>query len=228
MKKIIFCLFMQFLCLPALAGLQLETTRVIYSSASSSGTLTLNNTTTQNYMLQTWLETADKKQSKSIPIQVVPPIMRIDAGKNATLRFIYSGRGLPDDRESLFWINTQEIPPASDKQNVLQIAVHSRLKLFYRPKTLNTTLEDEVEKLNWSLHGNKLSVTNNGPMYISLNKLHTGSSLSERSDIEIDMIAPHSTQEFNLPTSARLSGNISFNYVNDYGGTTEVADIPLK
>ncbi|WP_310469292.1 fimbrial biogenesis chaperone [Citrobacter portucalensis] len=85
-----------------------------------------------------------------------------------------------------------------------------------------------MKKLNWSLHGNKLSVTNNGPMYISLNKLHTGRSLSERSDIEIDMIAPHSTQEFNLPTSARLSGNISFNYVNDYGGTTEVADVPLK
>ncbi|MGS3382225.1 fimbrial biogenesis chaperone [Citrobacter amalonaticus] len=174
------------------------------------------------------IQSADKQQDKNIPIQVVPLIMRVDAGKSATLRFIYSGHGLPEDRESLFWINTQEIPPASDKQNVLQIAVHSRLKLFYRPKTLKTNLEDEVKKLKWSLHGNTVSVTNNGPMYISLNKLHVSRPGSARSDVEIDMIGPHSTREFNLPTSLKLNEKISFNYVNDFGGTTEVADVSLE
>lgn len=205
----------------------MEATRVIYHSNNSSASLSLKNKTNQNYMLQTWLETADKKTDKNIPIQVVPPIMRIDAGKDATLRFIYSGNGLPTNRESLFWINTQEIPPSSQKQNVLQIAVHSRLKLFYRPKQLNTTLDEEVKKLSWMKTGNNISVTNNGPMYISLNRLHS-EKYNDRSDMDIDMIAPYSTRSFSLPSSMKLSGKIYFSYINDYGGTTEVTGASLK
>ncbi|MEN0617366.1 molecular chaperone [Klebsiella indica] len=227
MKRVFFYILLQLVSVSSIAGLQLEATRVIYYSNNSSASLTLKNKTTQNYMLQTWLETADKKTDKGIPIQVVPPIMRVDAGKDATLRFIYSGSGLPTNRESLFWINNQEIPPASSKQNVLQIAVHSRLKLFYRPKEINTTLEKEVAKLKWQKIGNKVNVKNDGPMYISLNKLY-GASKSAGSDVDIDMVAPFSSMTFNLPSSLMSLNKIDFSYINDYGGTTRVTGVLLK
>ncbi|WP_223346554.1 fimbria/pilus periplasmic chaperone, partial [Escherichia coli] len=40
------------------------------------------------------------------------------------------------DRESLFYYNVREIPPKSGKANTLQIALQTRIKLFWRPKAL--------------------------------------------------------------------------------------------
>ncbi|WP_162873694.1 fimbrial biogenesis chaperone, partial [Klebsiella pneumoniae] len=68
----------------------------------------------------------------------------LDAAKTAVLRFIYSGNGLPQDKETLLWINVQEIPPAPKQENVLQVAVRTRIKLFYRPVALKTTLDEQV------------------------------------------------------------------------------------
>lgn len=106
----------------------------------------------------------------------------------------------------------------------MQIAVHSRLKLFYRPQGLNTTLDKEVQKLVWRQTGNKLSVTNNGPMYVSLNRLH----LARGKDIYLDMVAPDSTEQFTLPANTQVGSAVSFSYVNDFGGTSEVKDFPTK
>lgn len=226
MKKLFIFILIQLVSASSYAAVQLEATRVIYNSGSSSASLSLNNGSDQNYMMQTWLENENRSSNAPIPIQVIPPIMRIDAGKEATLRFIYSGNGLPTNRESLFWINLQEIPPASKDANTLQIAVHSRLKLFYRPQGLNTTLDKEVLKLVWRQTGNKLSVTNTGPMYISLNRLHLGKD--ERKDIYLDMVAPDSTEQLTLPANVQLGSKVSFSYVNDFGGTSEVKDFPTK
>ena len=226
MKKLFIFILIQLVSASSYAAVQLEATRVIYNSGSSSASLSLNNGSDQNYMMQTWLENENRSSNAPIPIQVIPPIMRIDAGKEATLRFIYSGNGLPTNRESLFWINLQEIPPASKDANTLQIAVHSRLKLFYRPQGLNTTLDKEVLKLVWRQTGNKLSVTNTGPMYISLNRLHL--SKDESKDIYLDMVAPDSTEQLTLPANVQLGSKVSFSYVNDFGGTSEVKDFPTK
>lgn len=227
MKKLFIILLLQLYSMASYAGLQLEATRVIYHAGNSSGTLALKNNTDKNYMLQVWLETADKNKNGNIPFQVVPPIMKIKAGDEATIRIIYAGQGLPADKESLFWINTQEIPPAADHKNVLQIAVHSRLKLFYRPGGLKTSLDDEVKKLSWSREGNTIAVTNNGPMYISLNKLHSSDG-RKNADADIDMVAPHATRRFTVPATVKINHTVSFSYVNDYGGISEVTDIPLK
>lgn len=46
---------------------------------------------------------------------------------------------LPADRESVFYFNVREIPPKSNKPNTLQIALQTRIKLFWRPKALENT-----------------------------------------------------------------------------------------
>lgn len=58
------------------------------------------------------------------------------------IRLIFTGKGLPKDRESLFLFNILEIPSInSDNENHLQIAVKSKLKLFYRTSELSRNLE---------------------------------------------------------------------------------------
>ncbi len=57
---------------------------------------------------------------------------------------------LPQDRESLFYLNVREIPPKPDKPNVLQLAMQSRIKLFYRPAAIVPETPAQCGKTNWS------------------------------------------------------------------------------
>lgn len=58
-------------------------------------------------------------------MQAIPPILKLAGNKDAILRFVYSGSGLPTDRETVYWINVQEIPPSAKQENVLQIAIRT-------------------------------------------------------------------------------------------------------
>ncbi|MFD3238879.1 FimD/PapC N-terminal domain-containing protein [Rahnella perminowiae] len=67
-------------------------------------------------------------------------LFRLNAGEDNSLRIIRTGGILPDDRESLFWLNIKAIPrlPEEAPAGLLQIVVKTRLKLFYRPAALLT------------------------------------------------------------------------------------------
>ena len=70
---------------------------------------------------------------------ITPPLFKLDPDKNNVLRIVNIEDTLPKDRESVYWINVKAIPAKSaenENKNVLQIAVRTRLKLFYRPKGL--------------------------------------------------------------------------------------------
>lgn len=129
MKKVLLCALLA-CSANTFAGIQVDATRVIYNSESKSTSLSITNDSDDTYMVQTWLDTGDAAQIPTgIPIIVTPPILKLAPQKDAILRFIYSGKGLPQDRESLFWINVQEIPPAPKQDNVLQVAIRTRIKL---------------------------------------------------------------------------------------------------
>jgi fimbrial chaperone protein len=60
--------------------------------------------------------------------------------KENTLRIIdATNNQLPQDRESLFWMNVKAIPSMDKSKlsdNTLQLAIISRIKLYYRPAKL--------------------------------------------------------------------------------------------
>jgi len=165
---------------------------------------------------------------KNLPIVVVPPILKLDATKTAILRFIYSGTGLPQDKETLLWINVQEIPPAPKQANVLQVAVRTRIKLFYRPVALKTTLDEQVQKLRWQREGSRLQVINDGPLHITFGALHLKNSAGKTVDVDANMVSPGDRLAINIPAGVSVSNKISFSYINDFGGRTEVKDVPVQ
>lgn len=228
MKKIFSALMMLCSC-SSFAGIQVDATRVIYNSAEKSSSLSVHNDGDSTYMVQTWLDTGDKSQMpKGLPVVAVPPILKLDGGKNAILRFIYSGNGLPRDRESVFWINVQEIPPAPKKENVLQIAVRTRIKLFFRPDGMKTTLAEQAQALVWERQGKDLVAVNNGPMFVTLGSVHFKNSQGKNLDVNADMVAPGERRHVAIPGGAVAGNSISFSYINDYGGHTEIKDAPVK
>lgn len=211
------------------AGIQVDATRVIYKNTDKSASLPIHNDAAEAYMVQTWLDTGDRNQvPKNLPIVVVPPILKLDASKTAILRFIYSGNGFPQDKETLLWINVQEIPPTPKHENVLQIAVRTRIKLFYRPVTLKTTLEEQVQKLRWQREGSRLQVINDGPLHITFGALHLTNGAGNTVDVDANMVNPGDRLSISIPAGVSVSNKLSFSYINDFGGRTEVKDVPVQ
>ncbi len=124
--------------LSAQASVTPDRTRLIFNESDKSISVTLrNNDPKLPYLAQSWIE--DEKGNKiSSPLTVLPPVQRIDSMMNGQVKV----QGMPDinklpaDRESLFYFNVREIPPKSNKANTLQIALQTRIKLFWRPKAL--------------------------------------------------------------------------------------------
>ncbi|MBO1114633.1 fimbrial biogenesis chaperone [Bordetella petrii] len=215
----------------AQAAIHVQATRVVYNGKAASASVAISNKSTMPYMVQTWLDTGDSTaMPENLPMAITPPLMRLGPGEEALVRTIYAGQGLPADRESLFWINIQEIPPSSDAANALQVAIRTRIKLFYRPPQLKTTLDEAARALQWRISGQALQVTNPGPLHITFAHIQGRDAGGGAKNIDADMIAPGQTltvplRQLNLAGGA---SSLRFGYINDYGGVSEVADAPLR
>lgn len=90
-------------------------------------------------LTQVWVDDGrvqNQPEKDAAPFIVLPPIVRIEPGKGQSWRTVFNGSRLPQDRESLFWFNLLDIPPEPKNgktDNYLQLAIRSRIKLFYRP-----------------------------------------------------------------------------------------------
>jgi fimbrial chaperone protein len=66
-----------------------------------------------------------------------PAAVRHAGKKENTLRILDATNDqLPQDRETLFWMNVKAIPSMDKSKlsdNTLQLAIISRIKLYYRP-----------------------------------------------------------------------------------------------
>lgn len=170
------------LCLIALlwglageAALNLTRTRLVYQGGEAS--LLVRNDGTEPSLLQAWVDGGDEQQGPaeaSTPFLVAPPMMRLGPQKGQSLRILGAEdlALLPQDRESLFWLNVLGLPPkASTSQASVQLAYRTRIKLFYRPPGLQGRVADAVARLDWRVLADGLRVSNPGPFYISLSEV---------------------------------------------------------
>lgn len=129
------CMLSAALSMPAVAAVALDRTRAIFPGSEKNIVLNISNDSQKKpYLAQVWLE--DAKGNKLVDyLTVTPPLQRLEPAGKSVIRVtaLPSVASLPQDRESLFWFNLREVPPKSDRPNVLQIALQTKIKLFYRP-----------------------------------------------------------------------------------------------
>ena len=106
----------------AVAGIVIDGTRVVYPAAKREVTVNVRNNTEKPSLVEAWLDTgnADSKPGEvKVPFALTPPVFRLDPTKGQSLRLVYTRDPLPNDRESLFWLNVLDIPPraAANPQN---------------------------------------------------------------------------------------------------------------
>ncbi|MFC7419451.1 molecular chaperone [Iodobacter arcticus] len=205
------------------AAVGLDRTRLVYNEQDKSTSLRIfNGSKTLPYLAQAWLENKDYKK-EGIPFAVLPPLQRLEADSESLVRIekTASVADLPQDRESVFYFNLREIPPKSDKENVMQIAMQTQIKMFYRPKSIGLLGEGEWQS---QLIVNKVTtgfqVVNPTPYHITVTKF----ALAEKEDSIAEfagfMIEPKSSLD--LPMKDNKFNNFVLTYVNDYGGHIEL------
>ncbi|MCU4412744.1 molecular chaperone [Acinetobacter sp. WU_MDCI_Axc73] len=210
------------------AAIQALASRVIYDASSKAATLSIRNNSSQPYMVQSWIEPGETKLvDNKVPFVVTPPLLKLDPKKESLLRFIYSGSGLPVDRESQLWINIQEIPPKPEVENTLQLAVRSKIKLFYRPTQIDMQLTDAVKKLHWFVDGNVLKLKNESPLFVTIGDLKLNNDSQALANLNKDMVPPFETIDVlkGLPSNTQ---QIQYTYINEYGGNSPMPPVPLK
>ncbi|XTZ38507.1 fimbria/pilus periplasmic chaperone [Salmonella enterica] len=204
------------------AAIALDRTRAIFNGEDTSISLSISN---QNkslpYLAQAWLE--DEKGDKiTSPLTAVPPLQRVEPNTKGQVKVqAVNVAALPQDRESLFYFNLREIPPKSSKENTLQIALQTRIKLFYRPKALmmqrNADESAWPEKLTLTREGDKYRVDNPTPYYVTLAGGYQTQGGAPVAGFTPIMVAPKSNAL--LKGSASALGNAPvLTYINDYGG----------
>ena len=212
----------------AQAGVIVGGTRVIYDGGKRETTLSVRNPDKQAYLIQAWTDgngpEGDEKDTPKPPFVVTPPLFRLDPGAENLMRIIRSGGNLPEDRESVFWMNVKSIPSMPEtSKNVLQIAVKTRIKLFYRPSGIHAPEQDDYQQLTFRRTGNQLEVNNPTPYYVSFNSVRIGTGLLKE---QFMMAAPKSTSHFVLP-SAAAGTQVLWKAITDFGGETKEITSPL-
>ncbi|MBH3423983.1 MULTISPECIES: fimbria/pilus periplasmic chaperone [Pseudomonas] len=209
------------------AAVSLDRTRVIFVGSEKSVSLSISNQNTQlPYLAQGWIENEQAEKVTS-PMVVLPPVQRLEPGASSQVKIqgLPELSKLPQDRESLFYFNLREIPPRSDKPNTLQIALQTRVKLFYRPLAIAPRVGvSEVpwqEKLTLTRRGDNYQVNNPTPFYITVIEAAPDIKTESPAQFKPFMIAPKSQQDLGLSTRT-LGEKPVLTYVNDYGGRPQL------
>lgn len=204
----------------SLAAVNVDRTRIIMNATDKTVAVTLNNDDKGTpFLAQSWVTDADGVRTDAL--MALPPLQRIDGGQKSQVR-ITQVRGmterLPQDRETLFWFNVRGIPPKPEDNNVLQLTMQSRLKLFYRPKAVARSSNDQPErKLVAERSSGHLTLQNPTPYYITVAWLG-GDRHHPLSGFGQGVMVPPFTS---LPLKAVLPAEtrqLWVGYIDDYGG----------
>lgn len=207
------------------AAIVLDRTRVVYPGGAKSISLNIKNENQKlPYLAQAWIEDT-QGQKISSPFVILPPVQRVDANQKSIVRIasVPAIDSLPKDRESIYYFNLREIPPKSEKSNVMQIAVQSKIKLFYRPEAIiperGAVWQDQVLITK---QGTTLKVNNPTPYYITYVGLGhpQGKERTVIKGFSAFMVEPKSEQTVTLPEA--LGNQFVISYVNDYGGYMDI------
>ncbi|MBB1201338.1 molecular chaperone [Enterobacteriaceae bacterium 89] len=200
------------------SGIQIGRTRIIYDASKKEVSLPLTNKDSNlPWLVQAWTDTG-ANQARG-PFIITPPLFRLDPQKEQSLRITWSGVPLPEDRESLFYMNVRTIPAMdkdADQQNVLRLIYKTRLKLFWRPTGLKGTPVENCQHLRFTLSGNVLTVHNDGDYYSVFDTLSVGTQAVKG----IDFVAPHNSLQHPLTGSNRNSA-VKWRCISDYGNATQ-------
>ncbi|MGY2293704.1 fimbrial biogenesis chaperone [Pseudomonas sp. SDO528_S397] len=161
-------------CVSAQANIVINGTRVIYPEQNKDVVVQLINSGSDASLVQAWIDDGDidsTPETANVPFLLSPPVVKVSGDSGQQLRITKIGAPLASDRESVFFLNVLDIPPVPENlqgANTLQLAIKSRIKMFYRPAGLKGTSETSLNHVELHAVANGFNVVNNSGYFFTL------------------------------------------------------------
>jgi len=226
------------------ASIVINGTRVVYEEARGETVVQLRHPGGAPALIQVWLDDGDDNanpQELALPFLITPTVTRMEPGSGQSVRIIRTGGNLPLDRESLFFFNVLEIPPAETELiqagvDHVQFSTRSRIKFFYRPGGLTPRLEKAQESVRFSLESGaakngvvQVKINNPTPYHITFKdlSLHAGAAgssgaavaeLSKDADVNLRTVPPMGSVVLPLKSSGGgAAQSVKYTVIGDLG-----------
>lgn len=196
-------------------GVSLGKTRVIFSEGSSSESVYISNDDNQPYLIQAGVtEKIDGNLSSNFI--VTPPVFRLENRSVSSLRILLKDtQDLPNDKESLFYLNTKIIPStkrpdeSESQESKLVLITNFVIKVIYRPENIARPSEQDYKKIFIKKNEGKWFLDNPTPYYITLTSIKVNNEKYNKTLL----LAPYSKAEL-VEVSIKEA---SWHVINDYG-----------
>ncbi|SEL80250.1 P pilus assembly protein, chaperone PapD [Kosakonia sacchari] len=225
------------------AGLIASSTRVIFKEGQTQQSLMLVNTNSWPVMAQSWVDNGNTNVTMpdriKTPFVAVPALFKLEPQAMQGLRLIYNQQELPQDRESVFWLNLYEIPPKSSTispqaQSVV-LTMNTQMKIFWRPKKIGDP-ENIAEKISFHQEKNGKDIEivchNASPWHVSfagISLLAGGKTYAAGQQPDM-MVSPFSEKHY-FVEAANLARNLPLRVkaelIDDLGQVT-AREFPLQ
>jgi len=206
-------------------------TRVIYPQHAEGRSVLLVNTNPWPVLVQTWVDTGEGDLDQAdAPFVVTPAVFRLEPAATQHIRILHTGEPLPDERESLFWLNLYEIPPTDPDAGEMQLTLtlNTQLKLFYRPEGLGAPDELAAQLQFWleQQDGHWWVMAHNlSPWHAAISALSVdgmdGPLLADDADLSLP---PLTTRRYRLRNGQPIADSrVHFSLIDDAGFAGEHA-----
>lgn len=214
--KRIFAALLAVAALPAWGGVYIYGTRVIYPAAQKEVTVQLMNQGDRSALVQAWIDdgnTQTPPEKLQVPFLLTPPVVKVKANTGQQLKIKFTKANLPQDRESLYYLNVLDIPPnetSGEETNKLKFALQNRIKLIYRPASLPGVNKETFSRLHINKTNSGIIIENNSANWLTIPEISSTAKINK----ETLMLAPHA--------NATLSGSpaasqYAVTLIDDYG-----------
>ena len=96
------------------ASVVINATRVIYPAQSKYVNVQLVNRSKTTHLVQSWIDTGNPSaapETIKTPFSLTPPVVKMAPNEGQALKLSIINSGLmPDDRESVYWLNVLDVP----------------------------------------------------------------------------------------------------------------------
>lgn len=196
------------------AALSVDQSRYVFEGDKEAISIVVDNAAKKTYGGQTWIENIREKDTRPSFV-VTPPFFKVAGEGKQVLRVIKALEKMPEDKESIYWVNLQEIPPAS-KDGGLSIALRTKVKLLYRPAGLMAGRKNAESGLTLRATPKGVMLENTTPYIFAIAEVLDGQgkplTLSEKARAALAMFVPGDTQM--LPDGSQATQVVS---VDDQG-----------
>nr|WP_243888580.1 fimbrial chaperone [Shewanella algae] len=208
------------------AAFTLNGTRFIYDESNKNISIKVSNESNLTFGGQVWVSNFER-DDEGVYFIPSPSFFKVDGNQKQIIRIMKVNNGLPKDRESLFWINVQEVPPMPDVEggsSSLAIAMNIQVKLIYRPDSIKKLRENAEQKVRIIKEGNNILLDNPTPFFFAVSGiLFDGeyvnvTSCADGDDKKISRLAPFSKVCIYGVESLTKPKTVSIEAINDFGG----------